>query len=182
VQRFSEGNPAMQSETSAEQAQPTAREAALMKLVGDIRAHQSLSLGIVGGLLGAVIAAFLWAAITAATHFQIGYMALAVGFIVGFGVRTLGRGIDRSFGYVGAVLSLLGCVVGNLAAAIVTVSQYAKVPILTILAKLTPQLALSLWQDGFQVMDLFFYGFAVYSGYRYAFRRLTESEIASLPD
>jgi len=161
---------------------PSERELALRNLIGDIRAQQSLPLGIVGGLIGAAAAAFLWAAISAATHFQIGYMALAVGFIVGYGVRTLGRGVDRSFGYAGAVLSLLGCIFGNLGAAVVTLSQYAKVPILTILGKLTPQLALALWQADFQVIDLFFYGFAVYSGYRYALRRLTPTEIASLPE
>jgi hypothetical protein len=155
---------------------------AIMQMVANIRAHQSLPLGIVGGLLGAVLSAFLWAAITAATHFQIGYMALAVGFIVGFGVRTLGRGVDRSFGIAGGALALLGCVAGNLGATIVMEAQAAKVPVFTVLEKLTPQLTWLLLQDGFQVLDLLFYGFAVYSGYRYAFRRLTETEIASLPD
>jgi|ERR1700676_1861327 len=172
----------MQPDRPLDHEQPSARQIALMGLIGNIRANQSLPLGIVGGLIGAAVAAALWAAITAATHFQIGYMALAVGFIVGFSVRTLGRGVDRSFGIAGAVLSFLGCVAGNLGATIVTVAQYAKVPVLTVVAKLTPALAFLFLKEGFQVMDLFFYGFAVYSGYRYAFRRLTEAEIAALPD
>jgi hypothetical protein len=172
----------MQTDPPLAPQPPTARELAVMQMVAGIRAHQSLPLGIAGGLIGAAIAAFLWAGLTAATHFQIGYMALAVGFIVGFGVRTLGRGVDRSFGIAGAVLSLVGCVAGNLGATIVALAQYSKVPVLTFVGKLTPDLAWLLLKDGFQVMDLFFYGFAVYSGYRYAFRKLTPAEIASLPD
>jgi len=172
----------MQPDHPLDHEQPSARQIALMGLIGNIRANQSLPLGIVGGLIGAAVAAALWAAITAATHFQIGYMALAVGFIAGFGVRTLGRGVDRSFGIAGAVLSFLGCVAGNLGAGIVMFSQYSKIPVLNILEKLTPKFAYLLLKADFQVLDLFFYGFAVYSGYRYAFRRLTEAEIASLPD
>ena len=172
----------MQTESPAEAQEPTARQLALMQMVANIRAQQSLPLGIVGGSIGALVAALLWAAITAATHFQIGYMALAVGFIVGFGVQKFGRGVDRSFGVAGGVLSLLGCVAGNLGATIVQASQQLKIPLATILAKLTPGLVWLLLKDGFQVLDLLFYGFAVYSGYRYAFRRLSEAEIRSLPD
>ncbi len=172
----------MQPDTPAEYQQADARQLAIMQMVANIRAHQSLPLGIAGGLIGAAIAALLWAAITAATHFQIGYMALAVGFIVGFGVRTLGRGVDRSFGIAGAVLSLLGCVAGNLGATIVALAQDAKIPVLSVVERLTPAVLWLLLKEGFQVMDLFFYGFAVYSGYRYAFRKLTAAEIASLPD
>ena len=167
---------------SPEHEGPSERERAIMQLVTNLRLRQSLPLGIVGGLIGAVVAAALWAAITAATHFQIGYMALAVGFIVGYGVRTLGRGVDRAFGITGAVLSLFGCVAGNLGATMVIASTQLKIPLLTIVGKLTPELLWLLLRDGFQVMDLFFYGFAVYSGYRYAFRRLTPEEIASLPE
>src|ERR1700686_5879050 len=122
----------MQPAHPLDHEQPSARQIALMGLIGNIRANQSLPLGIVGGLIGAAVAAALWAAITAATHFQIGYMALAVGFIAGFGVRTLGRGVDRSFGIAGAGLSFLGCVAGNLGAGIGTFSKYSKIPVLNI--------------------------------------------------
>jgi hypothetical protein len=172
----------MQPDAPTEYQQPDARQIAIMQMVANIRAHQSLPLGIAGGLIGAAVAALLWAAITAATHFQIGYMALAVGFMVGFGVRTLGRGVDRSFGIAGAVLSLLGCVAGNLGATIVAVAAYSKAPVLTVVEKLSPDLLWLMLKDGFQFMDLVFYAFAVYSGYRYAFRKLTPAEIASLPD
>lgn len=48
------------------------------------------------------------------TEYQIGYMAIAVGFLVGFVIRLTGKGIDKIFGISGAILAIFGCLLGNL--------------------------------------------------------------------
>lgn len=48
-----------------------------------LRAEQNLPLAITGGILVGLIGAGLWAMITVATGWQIGYMALAIGAGVG---------------------------------------------------------------------------------------------------
>ena len=69
----------------------------LNMLLERIRGEQSLSKGFIGGAVGAAIGAGLWATITILTEYQVGYMALGVGYLAGLGVKTMGKGIDRPF-------------------------------------------------------------------------------------
>jgi len=64
--------------------------------------------------VAAGIGAALWALITVATNYQIGFMALGVGFLVGHSVRAFGKGVDTGFGVLGAVLALAGCLAGKI--------------------------------------------------------------------
>ena len=41
----------------------------------------------IGGLVAMLISAVLWAVITVATQFQIGFMAIGVGLLVGYSVQ-----------------------------------------------------------------------------------------------
>jgi hypothetical protein len=127
----------------------------------------NLILGILGGLVAAVIAAGIWAAITASTQFQIGYMAIGVGFVVAFAMRFCGRGHDVRFGYAAAVISLLGCVLGNYLAACAVVANAYHVDIFTAVYRLLPHFG-EIMKNGFQVMDLVFYAIGAYFGYKYS--------------
>src|ERR1043165_2131467 len=70
------------------------------------------AVALAAGIAAAVIGGIAWAVITVTTEFQIGYMAIGVGFLVGFAVR-LGHGRDKIFGFTGAILALVGCLMGN---------------------------------------------------------------------
>ena len=137
------------------------------------RQEQNLMMGTIYGLIAALAGAAVWAGVTIATEYQIGWMAVGIGFLVGIAVRAGGKGIDQVFGIVGAVLSLVGCVLGNLFTVAWFVSQEFGVPINEVLSGLDLETAIELMSATFQVMDLLFYGLAVYFGYRYAFRQLS---------
>lgn len=79
-------------------------------------------------MLASLVGACIWAAISVATGYQIGYVAIGVGFLVGMAVKIFGKGIDQVYGYIGAVLSLFGCVLGNLFTIILFVSVYENIP------------------------------------------------------
>lgn len=93
-----------------------------------LAAEQKLGAGIAAGAVAAAAGAALWAAITVATGYQIGFMAIGIGFLVGWAVRSAGKGVDKTFGIAGAVLALLGCVVGNLLAAVGLVAKQEGIP------------------------------------------------------
>jgi hypothetical protein len=61
-----------------------------------------------------LICSVIWAWITATTAYQIGYMAIGVGAIVGFTVRFSGKGHTWGFALTGAIISLLSCVLGDI--------------------------------------------------------------------
>ncbi len=145
-----------------------------------LRADQNLVAGVLAGAAGAVAGAGLWAAVTVFTGFQIGWMAVGVGFLVGYLVRLAGKGIDKSFGVAGALLSLLGCALGNLLAACGWLARQEGVPFLEVLSSLDAEFVGRLMAHTFNPMDLIFYGFASYEGYKLSIRKLTEEELAEL--
>jgi hypothetical protein len=172
----------MADETQQQQVQqengvdPLILNAALQRL----RSEQNLVFAVLAGGAAALLGAGVWAAITVASSFQIGWMAVGVGFLVGYAVRTCGKGIDKSFAVVGAVWSLAGCAAGNLLSVIGVISQQQNIPFFDILEKLSPEIVASLMQATFNPMDVLFYGIAVYEGYRFSWRPITQSDLMKI--
>jgi hypothetical protein len=83
-----------------------------------------LWLGTLGAIAGALLGAIAWGAITAATHFQIGYMAVGVGFLAGYGMRVLGGGRDRADGVIAGIVAFFGCVLGNVLTVVIDFARH----------------------------------------------------------
>ncbi len=154
------------------------REAAIGTISGaaerklqEARDNQNLTIGVLGGIAAAAVGAVIWALITALTQYQIGWMAVGVGLLVGYAVRLLGKGVDPVFGVAGAVIALAGCLAGNLLAVVIAVSRQESVAVLTLLSRLTPEITMDIMKETFQPIDLLFYGLAVYEAYRFSFTR-----------
>ena len=132
---------------------------------------QSMSKGIIGGAVAALIAAILWAVMTALTKWQIGWMAVGVGALVGLGVRKLGRGTSSKFGFVGATLALGGCLVGNFLAYCMIAASEMDIGLGAALLSIAkePGTILEIMYAGFGPMDFLFYAIALYEGYRFSF-------------
>jgi len=149
-------------------------------LLQQIRDNQNITMGIVGGLVGASAGSIVWAIITALTQYQIGFMAIGIGFLAGFGVRKMGQGVDPMFGYFGAALSLFGCMVGNLLTTCIIFSNQEGIAFAEVIAGLNPNVAGEIMKYTFSPIDLLFYGLAVYYGYKFSFRQLTKDELKSI--
>lgn len=128
----------------------------------------SLPMALLAGLLAAAAGAGAWALVTVLTRMQIGWMAVGIGFLVGLAVRRFGKGSAPSFQVLGAVLSLLGCVAGNLLAVCIFAARNENLPLTAILAGLTPSTAVRLIVETFSPMDLLFYALSIYEGYKFA--------------
>ena len=135
-----------------------------------LRQHQDLNYAITGGLFVTVIAALLWAVITVVTGYQIGYMAIGLGLIVGLGVRFFGSGIDPVYGFIGAVYALLGCVLGNLFSQVGFISRMEGLGYFEVLSFLNLETILLIYQESFSPMDVLLYAIAAYEGYKFSFR------------
>jgi len=55
-----------------------------------------MPIAILSGLIAAIVAGFAWYAFTTITNYQVGYVAIGVGFIIGYAVR-LGSGKKKGF-------------------------------------------------------------------------------------
>lgn len=143
------------------------------QLGAQLHDQQNLPMGLIGGLVAAMIGAVLWAAITVATGWQIGFMAVGIGFLVGYAVSYLGKGITPLFGYMGALLALLGCLVGNYLTIIGLVANKLEMGYIETLTNLPMSLMQELMIENFSLIDLLFYGIAVYQGYKLSFTDLS---------
>jgi hypothetical protein len=150
----------------------------LALVVERLRSEQELALGAAAGAVAALIGAGAWAAVTVFTHYQIGWMAVGVGFLVGLAVRTFGKGIDRAFGFVGAGLALFGCLLGNFLAVCGMIAREEKIGLLEVLSRLDTQSIHELMVATFSPMDLLFYAIAVYEGYKLSFRQVSPEDMA----
>lgn len=139
--------------------------------------EQNLPFAIISGIAAALVAAVLWAVVTVATQYQIGFMAIVVGLMVGYTIRYTGKGIDKTFGIIGAALALFGCVLGNFLSLIGFFANAEGLGYMEAMGMIDFALVPEIMIETFNPMDLLFYGLAVYEGYQFSFRKITEQEI-----
>lgn len=172
---------AVESPRATEQAAPPEMDPGTAEeILAELKESQNFPLAIVAGAVAALAGAGIWAIITAVTNYQIGWMAVGVGVLVGMAVRRAGKGLDRSFGIAGAVLSLLGCLLGNALTVYYFAAKQIEEPFLKVLTNLPFSEVLQEMKRGFSAFDLLFYAIAVYEGYRFSFRQFTQEDLASL--
>lgn len=135
---------------------------------------ENFPLGIVGGIIGATLGAAIWGAIVALTGWQIGLFAVGVGFLTGLGVQYLGHGTTIAFGIIGAILALLGCILGDVFAVVIMVSKQTGTGMTEIIMNVNG--LIDLVKANFKPLDLVFYAIALYFGYRYSMKPAAASE------
>jgi phage-related holin len=147
--------------------------------VARMRQQQNLPLAILAGIGAAILGAIIWAVLTVSFEYQIGFMAVGIGLLVGFAVR-LGKGVDKIYGILGAAFSLFGCLLGNFFALLGFVAKNENISLVETLSKIDYAKVPDLMISTFSAMDLLFYGIAVYEGYKFSFRKISSEEIGNL--
>lgn len=139
-----------------------------------MRGQQDISFALIGGLSSAILGAVVWAAITVVTSYQIGYMAVAVGLLVGFGVRFFGAGVDTIYSVIGAVFALLGCVLGNLLSQVHFIAVAESLTYFDVISLINLSFISTVIAETGSPIDILFYGLAAWEGYKFALRPITE--------
>jgi len=142
-----------------------------------LKMEQSLPKALLFSLIASVFGAILWAAITVATGYQIGYMAVGIGALVGFTVRYTGKGFEQIFAILGAGISLFGCLLGNLLSVVAFTAKEYNLGYFQIFSSLSFGAIVDVMTQTFQFMDLVFYGIAVYEGFRFSTIKFTEKSL-----
>jgi hypothetical protein len=163
--------------SASEGQQPQINAEKLNRYYEQIKQEQNLLKGAGASLLAAIAGGLVWAVITVITEYQIGYMAIAVGFLVGFANRYAGKGQDKIFGFVGAFFAIFGCLLGNYFSIIGFAANAENLGYLDTLFLIPFSSIPDIMAEGFRAMDLLFYSIAAYEGFKFSFRVLTDEEI-----
>lgn len=164
------------SETQEQLLQQDRRTA----LMAAKRSNQNFIMAVFAGFVSALMAAAVWAVISVVTEYQIGWMAVGVGFIVGVAVRAFGRGMTWLFGCVGAVFALLGCVGGNFLTMVGFVAVGEKIGLLETFLLLDYEAIPGVMVDAFSPIDILFYALAVSGGYKCSLEQISDAELVQI--
>lgn len=162
---------------SAETPTPELTEQQAAMLMQALHEEQNLVMGGLSGFVAAMLGAGIWATVTVTTEYQIGWMAVGIGFLVGYAVRLVGKGLTPVFGALSAVLSLFGCIAGNLLTFAWFIASAEGMTIMDVAAQLNFAIVVEILTSTFEVMDVLFYGMAAYFGYKTAFRQVTQADL-----
>lgn len=138
-------------------------------------AEENLPKGFVCGLVACLVGAAVWALVSVSTGYQIGYMAIGVGFIVGLAMR-MGKGVRPIFGIVGAALALFSCVLGDYFSMVGYVAQEYEMAYMETLTSVPVADVVSVLVENLMSMTALFYGIAIYEGYKLSFRAEKQPE------
>lgn len=151
-----------------------------IEILEKIRLEQNLIPAILSGFLVGVIGAVIWATISVATGYQIGYMAIAIGAGVGLTIRKIGNGIDYIFGFWGAGISLFSVMFGNFLSIVALIADEEGLGYFETLTLFDYNYLPDLMIETFSFIDLIFYGIAIYEGFQFSFRLVTEKRIEEI--
>lgn len=138
-------------------------------------AEQNLLKGVSLGVIACIVGAVAWSLISISTGYQIGYMAIGVGFLVGFAMRQ-GKGVTPVFGIIGAALALLSCVLGDFFSMIGLIAKEYEISFWEVLTGIDYEDITSIMMENLASMTVVFYGIALYEGYKLSFREQKQPE------
>jgi len=130
----------------------------------------NIPFGFLAGAIAAIVGALIWMGITIATNMHIGYVALGVGALVGFAVRIVGNGRSMVFGIIGAVLTFLGCLGGEILT-VVQLSTSAQHDFFSVLTTINlTHLVPNIFNKMDPIMYLI-YAIGIFEGYKLSIRK-----------
>ena len=140
-------------------------------------AEQNLLLALVAALVSSLIGSFIWMLITVLLHMHIGYVALGIGLLVSYSVRYMGKGLTPIYGVIGAVATLVSCILGEFAATIVLILENENGSFLDFLNDVSFSMILeaSLMHTG--PITWFIYAIGIYEGYKFSKRTFSHEEL-----
>ncbi|MEN9917600.1 MAG: hypothetical protein RL662_36 [Bacteroidota bacterium] len=135
-------------------------------------ADQNLSMAIVAGIITSILCIVLWTTITVLTKYQISYMAIGVGVAVGFSIQKFGKGQTYAYGVLGGVLALFACIMGNLFSYVcLFANDYPDYTYWEAFSQLDIEISNHIMKLRFQIIDLLFYGIAIYCGFMFSIQK-----------
>ncbi|MHC4082763.1 MAG: hypothetical protein ACYS15_02600 [Planctomycetota bacterium] len=163
------------------EAKPKIAPAVYQHYIDVRRSEQHYQLALLAGIVGAAVGVAVWLGISMTAHAEAEWTAVGIGLFTGIMVRVAGKGFDRVFGVLGAMLTAIGCFVALLVSGCHFMAVKTEgAALFDALSTLTPETFREIFAATFDPMDGVFYGIALVVGFRVAYRRMSRVEKATL--
>lgn len=131
------------------------------------------------GFIVMLLSAAIWCSISIITDYQIGFMSLILGGAIALTVRSHGKGLSNRFSFLGGFLSLIGCILGNSFIVLYLVQSEYETSLLETFMLVIPNY-FAFMSGYFTSLDLFFYIFAFYIGFKYSKEKYAGGELEAI--
>ncbi len=157
-----------------------AEKAEQYRLAETLIGEQNFVNGLAAAVVATIAGALAWGAISIATGYMIGWVAIGLGVLVGYGMQMFGRGLSAKYSVVAAALAVVGCLAGNLAAAVMFEMRNYGVSLGDVFSGLTINDIIAFYTETLEIMDLVFWALALGAAWSFAPRKLTPDEEIAL--
>ena len=141
----------------------------LLELANENATEKDIPMAILGGFVGAIIGAALWAIVAIISGYQVGFVAIGVGFFAGQGVSiAVSRRKAKLLQFISAIFAIVGILLGTVSTNVYEYAQY--------FSKKGVQISYfngDLWfealkgiSSGFSFFSVLFIAFAIYYSWR----------------
>ncbi len=129
--------------------------------------RSGLGMSVAAGVLAAVGGAIAWAVVTEVTHRYFGLVAVGIGLLVGWAMASQ-AGTSRALPVIGAVMALVGCLLGDLLIDAVEVSRVVGASLSDVLTRMLqePSWTWQVYRIGFGGLVVVFYAIAAFEGFK----------------
>jgi hypothetical protein len=178
--QFEEGYPAMNDKQTADTKK--VQEASLNFEIKEdgpakyrelMRKNQKLPMGVVGGVAGALIGNAVWIGVFL-IGYKIDFLALCVGFFIGYCVRYLGKGVEPKFGYAAGVIAFFSTMLAYFTIGCILFARVNHIGFLSVFTHMNVTTALFLIKGVIGFLDVLFLLGATGLAYYYSFKPLKE--------
>lgn len=145
------------------------------------RSNQHYQLAMVCGTLAAGAGAAAWVGMSVMTNAEAEWMAIPMGILTGVVVRVTGKGFDRAFGVLGAILAAIGAFAAIVLSGCHFVAVKSEgVSLVQAFGAMTPEMFRDIFTATYDWIDAVFYGAALLAAFRLSYRRMNSVERATL--
>jgi len=142
-----------------------------------LKSEQNILIGVSGGLMGGVLGAGFWAMMTWIAQHPVSWMAIPCAFLVGYGVRILGNGIDKGFGICGVVLIVLDIFLGCFLTSLIVPVENTLPALLDSIFRFGRAVTWNQLLSVLPMFDILFYAIAIVISYNASFRHITRQQL-----
>lgn len=146
-------------------------DASAVKL-NELRKKQKPMLGIPVGVLATVAVTALW--ILMSSKYKLSWMCVGAAVGIAFSIQYTAKAVDLWYGIVGAFLSLVSSITGNLFTAVFLVSNHKNIPASEVWAGMSVSKALTYLNALAQPFDYLMYLGAIFAGFYFSFKHIKQ--------